>query len=172
LGDSTRRLSSLCVLAVLLAACLIAVSASSARAEEPWWERCGELPANQIEACFNHHNHEDPPASVAINCADNVFGIEPSAIGVSCDRTFKFYGIHWRSWGGHTAVGVGRARLQGCVPFCADGRVTRPRANLRLTHLVTVEGEPVYALLHYKIVGAMPYRGAHRGTIHMLPDSS
>jgi hypothetical protein len=167
-----KRLWSLCLLLVLLAACLVAVSASTAHAEEPWWEKCSELPANRIEACFNHHNGEVPTASVAINCAHDVFGIEPRAIGVSCDRTFKFYGIHWRSWGRHSAIGVGRARLQGCVPFCADGRVTRPRAKLRLTHLVTVEGEPIYALLHYQLIGPLPWQGTRRGTLHMLPGRS
>lgn len=38
--------------------------AGSARAEEEptWWERCEELPANQIEKCFYEHNGEKESA--------------------------------------------------------------------------------------------------------------
>lgn len=32
-----------------------------ARAEPTWWERCEELPDEQIEECFYEHNGQEPP---------------------------------------------------------------------------------------------------------------
>jgi hypothetical protein len=170
-----RRWAAL-LLTVCLASVIVTDVAGANQTAKPWWERCNELPPNQIEACFYEHNGERPagPVEVTTNCADDLFAVEPHEIGVSCDRTFKFYGVRWRSWGGRSAVGVGRARLQGCVPFCANGQVTRPRAKLRLTHIVRVEGEPVYGLLHYSLTGPIPRDygpSIRRGTIQMVSAS-
>lgn len=47
---------------LMLAFVGVMVTAGSARAEEPtWWERCEELPGDQIEQCFNAHNGEKEP---------------------------------------------------------------------------------------------------------------
>lgn len=157
------------------------VGTAQADGEQPWWETCNELPASQIEACFYEHNGEEEPSEaedereilLANGCAHTNLEFRPHAIGISCDRTFKFYGIHWKRWGRPEAIGVGHARLQGCTPACANGEVTRPRAKIRLTHVVAFEGILMYARLTYALIGPLPegYRG-HRGILHVLPGSS
>lgn len=103
-------------------------------------------------------------------CAHTSLEVRPHTIGISCDRTFKFYGIHWKRWGRPSAVGVGRARLQNCIPACAGGEVTRPRARLRLTHVVTFQGILMYARLVYSLRGRLPEEYTrHHGVIHVLP---
>jgi hypothetical protein len=108
---------------------------------------------------------------VTVDCAHTSIAIRPHEIGVSCDRTFKFYGIHWKRWGRPMAIGVGHARLQGCTPACANGEVTRPRAKLRLTHVMTVAGIWMYARLTYSLIGPLPKEYTrHHGVLHVLPE--
>ncbi|HTT93625.1 MAG TPA: hypothetical protein VMF55_03075 [Solirubrobacterales bacterium] len=60
---ASRIVGAVFVLVLVLAAAGNLVAAAPARAEEPtWWERCEELPGDQIEQCFYEHNGEKESA--------------------------------------------------------------------------------------------------------------
>jgi hypothetical protein len=47
---------------IVVLAALAAIPVAASHAEEPtWWERCEELPSDQIEHCFYEHNGEVEP---------------------------------------------------------------------------------------------------------------
>jgi hypothetical protein len=93
----------------------------------------------------------------------------PHAIGLSADGTFALTGIKYASYGGAVATATGRAYVRACTPDCAQGKVYRPTALLRLESLVQCRGRTIYSKLHYALRGALP-AGFHRqGTEPLRP---
>jgi hypothetical protein len=93
----------------------------------------------------------------------------PHAIGLSGDGTFAMTGIRWQSYGGPTAKATARAYLRGCTPDCAQGRVFRPRATLRLSNVIGCRGVAIYSQLRYVLHGALPAGDRRRGSEPLRP---
>lgn len=158
------------MLSALALAALVAVC-GAASAEEAWWERCEELPSDQVQACFEEHNggHGPDRAVVARSaCFPVDFVYRPHRFGISCDRTMSIRGIRWRRYGGQVAIGLGVARTQGCEPSCANGEVRWPAVTIRLHKLVRCGGRPVYAQLTYRLHGRIIRGFLRKTTLPMI----
>jgi hypothetical protein len=77
--------------------------------------------------------------------------------------------VHWQSYGGANAKATARAFVNDCVPYCAAGHVTHPRATLRLSKIVDCNGTPIYGHLDYAITGPLPTGFPRRGGYSMRP---
>ncbi|HEY2052515.1 MAG TPA: hypothetical protein VGH14_01115 [Solirubrobacterales bacterium] len=93
----------------------------------------------------------------------------PHAIGLSADGTFALTGIKYSSYGGPTAIATGRAYVRGCTPNCAQGKVYRPSAALRLEKQVQCGGKTIYSKLHYSLAGPLPAGFRRQGTELLRP---
>jgi hypothetical protein len=93
----------------------------------------------------------------------------PHAIGLSADGTFAITGIHYETYGGPTATATGRAYVRGCTPNCADGKVYRPVATIRLSALVQCQGKTIYSKLRYSLEGPLPSGFRRQGTEPLEP---
>jgi hypothetical protein len=82
--------------------------------------------------------------------------VRPHEILLSEDGTLALYGIKYRSYGGRVAEATGRGYTRGCVPDCAQGKVRRPRAKIRLSRITWCEAKPIYARLQYTLTGPIP----------------
>ncbi len=88
---------------------------------------------------------------------------------LSGDGTFGMNRVNWQSYGGATAKATARAFVNDCIPYCAAGHVSHPRATLRLSKLVDCDGTPIYARLEYAIAGSLPKGFPRRGGYSMRP---
>jgi hypothetical protein len=93
----------------------------------------------------------------------------PHAIGLAADGTFAMLGIRWQTYGGATATAVSSAYVRGCTPDCAQGRVFRPRATLRLDKVIDCHGVPIYSRLRYVLHGSLPSDFRRRGSELLRP---
>jgi hypothetical protein len=93
----------------------------------------------------------------------------PHAIGLSADGTFALTGIKYQSYGGSTATATGRAYVRGCTPDCAQGKVYRPSARLRLEARIQCRGKTIYSKLHYSLRGPLPAEFRRQGTEVLRP---
>ena len=93
----------------------------------------------------------------------------PHAIGLSGDGTFALTGIKYTSYGGPTATATGRAYVRGCTPNCAQGKVYRPRATLRLEKQAQCGGKTIYSKLRYSLSGPLPGGFRRQGTEPLRP---
>jgi hypothetical protein len=93
----------------------------------------------------------------------------PHAIGLSADGTFALTAIKYTSYGGPTATATGRAYLRGCTPDCAQGKVYRPAATLRLEKQVQCGGKTIYSKLRYSLSGPLPAGFRRQGTELLRP---
>ncbi|MBS1862618.1 MAG: hypothetical protein JSS68_12995 [Actinobacteria bacterium] len=91
----------------------------------------------------------------------------PHAIGLSADGTFALTGIKYESYGGAVATASARAYVRGCTPNCAEGKVYRPAASLRLEAQIQCRGKTIYSKLRYKLDGPLP-AGFRRQAIEPL----
>jgi hypothetical protein len=91
----------------------------------------------------------------------------PHAIGLSADGTFALTGIKYASYGGPVATATSRAYVRGCTPDCAQGKVYRPAATLRLESQVRCGGKTIYSKLHYALKGPLP-TGFRRQGVELL----
>jgi hypothetical protein len=88
---------------------------------------------------------------------------------LSGDGTFGVAKVGWKSYGGPKATASGRAFVNDCIPYCAAGHVTHPRAKLTLSKVVECQGKQVYARLRYALAGPLPTGFPRRGGYSMLP---
>jgi hypothetical protein len=88
---------------------------------------------------------------------------------LSGDGTFGVSKVQWHSYGGAVAEASGRAFADDCIPYCAAGRIFKPRAKLKLSKVVQCQGHPVYARLRYELAGKVPKGLPRRGGFPMLP---
>jgi hypothetical protein len=93
----------------------------------------------------------------------------PHAIGLSADGTFALTGIKYSSYGGPVATATGRAYVRGCTPDCAQGKVSRPAATLRLESQVQCRGKTIYSRLRYSLQGPLPADFRRHGTELLRP---
>ena len=93
----------------------------------------------------------------------------PHAIGLSADGTFALTGIKYESYGGPTATATGRAYVRGCTPDCAQGKVYRPSARIRLEAQIQCRGKTIYSKLHYALQGPLPAEFRRQGTELLRP---
>jgi hypothetical protein len=93
--------------------------------------------------------------------------VRPHEILLSEDGTLVLYGIKYQSYGGPVAEATGRGYTRGCVPDCAQGKVYRPRAKIRLSRVTWCEARPIYARLRYSLKGPIP-KGLKRHAIYDL----
>lgn len=93
----------------------------------------------------------------------------PHTIGLSADGTFAIIGIRYRTYGGPVAEATGRAYVRGCTPNCAEGKVVRPRARLRLSKEIQCRGVTIYSRLRYVLEGPVPPGLLRRGTEPLRP---
>jgi hypothetical protein len=96
----------------------------------------------------------------------------PHAIELAADGTFALTGIKYTSYGGPTATATARAYLRGCTPNCAQGKVYRPPATLRLEARVQCQGKTIYSKLHYRLQGPLPADFLRQGTETLRPVGS
>ncbi len=73
--------------------------------------------------------------------------VRPHEFLLSGDGTFSLYGLKWGSYGGAVATATGRGYTRGCTPDCAQGKVYRPKATVRLSQVKTCEGKSFYTRL-------------------------
>jgi hypothetical protein len=95
--------------------------------------------------------------------------VRPHEILLSEDGTFSLYGLKWTSYGGATATATGSGYTRGCTPDCAQGKVYRPRATVRLSQVKTCEGKSLYTRLKYSLVGPIPKGFLRNGTYDLTP---
>jgi hypothetical protein len=125
--------------------------------------------------------------AIAVTCASTAIGAAPKkvyvegdivnqelvyrphAIGLSADGTFALTAIKYTSYGGPTATATGRAYLRGCTPDCAQGKVYRPAAALRLEKQVQCGGKTIYSKLRYSLSGPLPAGFRRQGTELLRP---
>ncbi|MBS1888278.1 MAG: hypothetical protein JSU06_13930 [Actinobacteria bacterium] len=93
----------------------------------------------------------------------------PHSIGLAADGTFALTGIKYSSYGGPTATATSRAYVRGCTPNCAEGKVYRPTARLRLESLAQCRGKTIYSKLHYTLQGSLPAGFRRQGTEELVP---
>lgn len=93
----------------------------------------------------------------------------PHSFLLSADGTFGVGKVQWKSYGGGAATASGRAFANDCIPNCAAGHFSRPPATLRLSKIVTCQGQPVYSRLHYALTGPLPKGLPRQGGFPMLP---
>lgn len=93
----------------------------------------------------------------------------PHSFLLSGDGTFGVGKVQWKSYGEAVATATGRGFANDCVPNCASGHFYRPQAALRLSKVVTCQGEPVYSRLRYTLTGPLPKGFPRRGGFLMLP---
>jgi hypothetical protein len=106
---------------------------------------------------------------VARSIVNGQLAYKPHQIVLSADGTFSVNRIRWLRYGGPLALGTGRAYARGCRPSCAEGRVFRPRATLRLTRVIKCEGRYIYARLRFALRGHIPTGFHRRGSYPMRP---
>jgi hypothetical protein len=90
------------------------------------------------------------PASAS--AAPKVFFETPFAGPVFKPKRIEFHDttlsrIHWRNWNKKVARGRSRARINTCIPFCADGKIVRGRARLAMFKRHTENGTRFYGCL-------------------------
>jgi hypothetical protein len=110
-----------------------------------------------------------PTVFVKIGIDTDTLKVRPHEIFMSADGTFAFPGIKYESWGGPVAKATSRAYTRGCDPFCADGKVLRPKATLRFSDLLECEGRMVYGRLSYVLHGRILKGFLRRSTEDMRP---
>jgi hypothetical protein len=93
----------------------------------------------------------------------------PHAIELAADGTFALTGIKYTSYGGPTAAATARAYLRGCTPDCAQGKVYRPAATLRLEARMRCQGQMIYSKLRYRLQGRLPADFRRQGTETLRP---
>jgi hypothetical protein len=93
----------------------------------------------------------------------------PHAIGLSGDGTFALTGIKYQSYGGSVAAATGRAYVRGCTPNCAQGKVYRPSARIRLEAQIQCRGKTIYSKLRYSLQGPLPAEFRRQGTELLRP---
>jgi len=93
----------------------------------------------------------------------------PHAIELAADGTFALAGIKYTSYGGPAATATARAYVRGCTPNCAQGKVYRPSATLRLEAQTQCQGKTIYSKLRYKLVGPLPAEFRREGVEMLRP---
>jgi hypothetical protein len=93
----------------------------------------------------------------------------PHAIGLSGDGTFALTGLKYKSYGGPVAIATGHAYVRGCTPNCAEGKVYRPAAKVRLEAEIQCRGKTIYSKLHYALQGPLPAEFRRQGTEPLRP---
>lgn len=95
--------------------------------------------------------------------------VRPHEILLAEDGTLSLYAIHYETYGGATATATGRGYTRGCTPDCAQGKVRRPRATIRLSQRIQCEGKLIYARLQYSLTGPIPSGFKRRATYDLRP---
>lgn len=95
--------------------------------------------------------------------------VRPHEILLAEDGTLSLYGIHYESYGGAVAKATGRGYTRGCTPDCAQGKVYRPRATIRLSQVTKCEGKLIYARLRYSFTGPIPNGFKRSATFDLRP---
>lgn len=125
--------------------------------------------------------------AVAVTCAGTAIGAAPKkvyvegdivgqelvyrphAIELAADGTFAMTGIKYASYGGPTTTATSRAYVRGCTPNCAQGKIYRPSATLRLEAQAQCQGKTIYSKLRYKLVGPLPADFRRQGVVMLRP---
>jgi hypothetical protein len=80
----------------------------------------------------------------------------PHHLLLSSDATLWMTRIRWRHYGKLRAVGVGRAHVNDCRPFCAAGKVHKVRARMSWSHPVTCDARRVYSRVTIRFARKRP----------------
>lgn len=59
--------------------------------------------------------------------------------------------------------------MRGCTPNCAEGKVYRPSAKVRLEAQIQCRGKTIYSKLHYSLQGPLPAEFRRQGTELLRP---
>lgn len=85
----------------------------------------------------------------------------PLTMVMACgDGSVSAVQLHWNTWGGTTANGMGVVEASDCVPSCAQGHPQDYPARFVLSDLRVLSGVPRYLHLTVTYLGARPYNGA------------
>lgn len=121
---------------------------------------------------YGHAMHSHHKVLVPRSVVNQELAYRPHSIAVAADGTFDFFEIHWITYGSSVARASARAYLRGCTPDCARGRVTRPKASLRFTNLISCHGAQVYSRVHFVLHGRVPEGRSHRGSTPLIIGSA
>lgn len=104
--------------------------------------------------------------------------VRPTRIIFSADGNNMVTGLHWTGWGSATARSVGIDHVNNCQPDCAQGHVSKVRAQVRLSRPGLVDGLHIYrcysvspSIKGYQMLGCLPNTGsgANAAAAHSLP---
>ncbi len=126
-------------------------------------------PSAGASAAAEAHPAQPQQVRVVRALGEDKLYYRPHFFLLSGDGTFGMNRVHWQSYGGARATATARAFVNDCVPYCAAGHVSHPRATLRLSKLVDCNGTPIYARLEYAIAGPLPKGFPRRGGYSMRP---
>ena len=73
-------------------------------------------------------------------------------------------GIKIQTYGGPAAKAT-RAYVRGYTPNCAEGKLFRPRATLRLVDQIPCRGVRIYSRLRFVLHGSLPSGERRHGTV-------
>ena len=95
--------------------------------------------------------------------------VRPHELALSGDGTLLLYAIKYTSWGGPTAEATGRGYVRGCTPDCAQGKVYRPKAKIRLSRVLRCEGKLLYTRVSFSFTGTIPKGYKRSATTELVP---
>ena len=95
--------------------------------------------------------------------------VRPHEFLLSGDGTLAISALKWKTYGGPAAEATGRGYTRGCTPDCAQGKVYRPQARVRLSNIRRCEGKLLYTKLEYAFTGALPHGFLRHGTFDLRP---
>jgi hypothetical protein len=134
--------------AVLTALAMVVVGilpAASRGGESGWWERCEELPANQIEECLREGNGEKPERSVCLSVSGEC-AIRPHIIPYGAHAALRH--VRWRGWGENDAIGTGELKYGATVTEPAFGPYA---AKIVLSEVAKCQGALWYSRQTIKV---------------------
>jgi hypothetical protein len=86
-----------------------------------------------------------PPARVFVPALEDRLVYMPDSIASGASAAI--YDIHWKSYGGPTAIGSAIFPSNDCTPSCAEGTITRDKVTVKLSQRILCRGVLVYELL-------------------------
>ena len=92
---------------------------------------------------------------------------KPTTVYVLCgDGNFRVTNLRWRSWTRTSATGRGTAKVNNCMPSCADGKIESYKSKLVASRPKTCpNGKREFVRLTYSFPDEKPAGARRSGTL-------